>query len=87
MAVIEPNSLIPLRYIEELGDNRGGKVTITSSTFKNSRFCKGMLTFKKRPLIKTDSNTIVYSLSSTNTAVPDLVDDSQITITSSNFHN
>ena len=52
LAIIQPSTASSKPYIEELGDERGVKITIASSTFKHSRFCKGMLVYKKRPLIQ-----------------------------------
>jgi len=33
------------------GETRGAKINIKSSTIKHSRFCKGMLVYRKSPLI------------------------------------
>lgn len=87
MAVIQPGTDDSKPYIEELGDNRGVKITITGSTFSHSRFCKGMLVYKKRPFIESTFDHLVYSLSSSNSIVEETSDNSMIKITTSTFEN
>ena len=34
------------------GEDRGARINITGSTFKHSKFCKGLLTYRRQPAIK-----------------------------------
>ena len=72
-------------YIVELGDDRGVSLSLEKSTFAHSRFCKGMIVFKKKPILASTTSTIVSSL---NNAVPKPSEDnSLIDISGSTFEN
>ena len=66
MAVIQPATSGSKPYIEELGDNRGVIIKIDKSNFKHSRFCKGMLVFKNRPILDSSFDYLVYGLANNN---------------------
>lgn len=87
MVIVQPAAEGASPYIEELGDNRGAIIDIASSKFYHSRFCKGMITYKKRPILEPQYDVLVYGLSSTNSIELPQIDDSLITIQSSHFEN
>lgn len=35
------------RFLGLVGEDRGARINITSSTFKHSKFCKGLLTYRR----------------------------------------
>ena len=39
------------RFLGLAGEDRGARINITSSTFKHSKFCKGLLTYRRQPTI------------------------------------
>ena len=53
MAIIDPTETDSKTYIVELSDNRGVNIVIDQSNFYSSRFCKGMIVFKKRPTLES----------------------------------
>ena len=87
MAVVTPSIAGASSYIEELGDDRGVKIKISGSSFKNSRFCKGMLVYKRRPKLESTFDTLIYALATTNTASQSKLDDSLIDISETTFSN
>lgn len=58
-------------YVYEMGDTRGVNIEITESSFATSRFCKGLITFKKRPTIYPSSALVkIFRLSEMNLPTP-----------------
>lgn len=75
MAIVKPTTTGASSYIEELGDDRGVQIEISKSTFANSRFCKGMLVYKRRPQLESSFDTLIYSLANSNSETPTVDDD------------
>ena len=87
LSVIKPTTVGSKQYIETLGHDRGVKITITGSSFSHSRFCKGMLVYKKRPYLESTFDYLVYGLSTSNSLAAETADNSMIKIASSTFTN
>ena len=58
MAIVNSTITTGKNYIVQLGDDAGAYIKISSSTFETSRFCKGMIVFKKRPILGEYTGTI-----------------------------
>ena len=40
------------KFLALAGEDRGARINITRSTFKHSKFCKGLLTYRREPAIQ-----------------------------------
>ena len=74
-------------YVIELGDERGVNIKIASSTFSNSRFCKGMLVFKKRYSGLESTSAMTFTSLNKLVTAPTTTDTSLIEITDTTFSN
>ena len=84
LAIVEPLKTGATTLIVEVGDNRGVNIKITYSEFSHSRFCKGMIVFKRRPVLASTDEITVFNLSS---LVDDPDETSYIGISNSKFEN
>lgn len=71
------------------GDDRGANISVIESTFKNSRFCKGLIVYEKLPDLETDSSNAIINLANEyNNRYPfDVVSTPSIIVKSSSFSN
>ena len=72
------------------GDDRGANIIIKESTFKNSRFCKGLIVYESLPDLESSSNTIINLAKEFHARYPyDIDKDSlpEVTIQDSSFYN
>lgn len=76
-------------YVIELGENKGFNLKISSSSFKNSRFCKGLISYKKRYDLITTGSVAITSLNNMQPDDPtvEVTDTSLIEISKSTFEN
>ena len=84
LAIVEPLKPGSTTLILEIGDNRGVNILITKSEFSHSRFCKGMIVFKRRPILASTDKVTVFNLGS---LVTHQADTSFIKIANSKFNN
>ena len=40
------------RFLVHVGDDRGARIDIQDSTFKHSKFCKGMVSYRKTQVVE-----------------------------------
>ena len=84
LAIVEPLKTGSTTLILEIGDNRGANIIITKSEFSHSRFCKGMIVFKRRPVLASTDIITVFNLGN---LVTHRDDTSFIKIDKSKFNN
>lgn len=71
-------------------DDRGVNINIVESTFKNSRFCKGLVVYESLPDLESSSNTIINLAKEYNARYPYAIDTTsmpEIIIRDSTFSN
>ena len=84
MGIVSPTTTDTKTYIIELSDNRGVNIDIQDSTFYSSRFCKGMIAFKKKPVLDSTDHIQILSLAD---FIADPTEKSQLSIKDSTFYN
>ena len=86
----EDDEAMAYRFMALSGEDRGARINITGSTFKHSKFCKGLLTYRRQPEIKfSESKTFVNITAGFDRKfnVSDNRNESFIVIDRSNFTN
>lgn len=44
------------------GEDRGARITITSSVFEHSKFCKGLIVYKKTEPMEQANNQLLFNI-------------------------
>ena len=65
------------KFLAVLGEDRGCRLNITNSTFKNSNFCKGMITYRRQESISfsDEPNLLNFTAQYNRTAEDELETD------------
>lgn len=64
-----------LKFLGIAGEDRGARINITSSTFKHSKFCKGLVTYKREETILFDDHKTFLNISSSYDRTVNITDD------------
>ena len=62
MGIVTSTPTDSMNYIIELGDRRGVNIDILESEFHSSRFCKGLIAFKKKPILDNTEDIQILRL-------------------------
>ena len=49
--LIDDSTFLAYRFLALSGEDRGARINITHSNFKHSKFCKGLITYRRQPTI------------------------------------
>lgn len=76
-------------YLSYQGDHRGAQIYVTSSTFKHSRFCKGLIVYRETMIMtyKNFVNVTMQGATDKKNAALNKDTKSKLTISSSTFLN
>ena len=79
-----------VRFLGLAGEDRGARINITSSTFKHSKFCKGLITYKREETIEFDDHPTFLNISANYKRDKNITDNrnsSHVVIEGSEFEN
>ena len=79
-----------VKFLGLAGEDRGARINITSSTFKHSKFCKGLITYKREESIVFDEHPHFCNISANYKRTENITDDrnsSFVVIEGSEFEN